>query len=63
MTSDQLSIMRNEIYARYGYTFRKKGEMDTYFNNQSWYQSQHQNVNSFLTAIERYNIALIKGVE
>ncbi|MDC7222691.1 MAG: YARHG domain-containing protein, partial [Spirochaetales bacterium] len=35
MTRGELKIMRNEIFARYGYQFTPQGEMDNYFRNQS----------------------------
>lgn len=63
MNSTALKIMRNEIFARYGYTFIKNGKMDIYFRKQDWYRPQHKNVTPFLTEIEIYNINLIKGLE
>ncbi len=60
---DDLKIMRNEIFARYGFIFRKNGEMERYFSQQDWYQPQHQNVDAFLTPIEMDNIAIIRQVE
>lgn len=63
LSSDQLQIMRNEIFARYGYRFIKGGAMDRYFRQQDWYQPQHQDVNDFLTLFERNNITLIREVE
>ena len=63
MHPDELQIMRNEIYARYGYIFIKKGKMDVYFRNQDWYRPEYKNVNTFLSDLERYNIDLIKSIE
>lgn len=62
-SKSELSIMRNEIFARYGYQFRVGGKMNAYFKKQDWYQSQHQNVDIFLTEIEKQNIQLIREVE
>ncbi|WP_159023344.1 YARHG domain-containing protein [Formosa sp. L2A11] len=59
MDSKSLKLMRNEIFARYGYIFKKGGEMDTYFRKQKWYRPEHKKVEQFLTEIERYNIELI----
>lgn len=59
LSSKELKIMRNEIFARYGYKFIKGGEMDLYFKRQSWYIPQHSNVKQFLTDIEKQNIELI----
>ncbi|MEO1055154.1 MAG: YARHG domain-containing protein, partial [Bacteroidota bacterium] len=61
--SEDLQIMRNEIFARYGYTFRPNGKMDQYFRKQSWYKAHHKDVNSFLTSIEQKNIQLIRKEE
>lgn len=63
MSSKDLKIMRNEIFARYGYRFKKDGEMDQYFSKQSWYRPQHSNVSNFLTDLEKRNIQLIKKEE
>ena len=59
----ELKTMRNEIFARYGYTFNKGGEMDTYFRDQPWYRPQRSNVNAFLTLLERKNIEEILRME
>lgn len=53
-----LKIMRNEIFARYGYIFQTE-DMRDYFNRQSWYTPRYNDVNSFLTKIEKANIDLI----
>ena len=55
--------MRNEIFARYHYKFRPGGAMDTYFKQQDWYSGQHDNVNDFLTELEKANIKLIRQIE
>ncbi|MDC1161858.1 YARHG domain-containing protein, partial [Tenacibaculum sp.] len=63
VNSEILKLMRNEIFARYGYTFKKGGDMEKYFNEQKWYRPQHIKVEQFLTEIEIYNIELIKQSE
>ncbi|CAM1343121.1 YARHG domain-containing protein [Tenacibaculum amylolyticum] len=63
LSKSQLQIMRNEIFARYGYIFKPNGKMDTYFKKIQWYNAQHKNVTSFLTALEKYNIKQIQKVE
>jgi hypothetical protein len=63
MTNSDLKIMRNEIYARYGFIFKIGGEMDLYFKNQDWYIAQHVNVDKFLTDLEKENIKLIQQIE
>jgi hypothetical protein len=62
-TAKELKIMRNEIFARYGYTFIPGGAMDTYFRQQDWYRAEHKNVDAFLTDLEKQNIKLIQKVE
>ena len=59
----ELKIMRNEIFARYGYSFKKEGEMDLYFSQQDWYRPQYQNVDAFLTDVEKKNVEMIRKVE
>jgi len=63
MSKKDLKIMRNEIFARYGYMFKTGGEMDLYFQQQDWYKKQHDSVNQFFTDLEKENIILIREVE
>lgn len=60
---EKLQIMRNEIFARYGYIFIPNGKMDIYFRQFNWYQPIYKNVDNFLTEIEKHNIGLIKKME
>ncbi len=61
---DELKLMRNEIFARYGFIFQKGGEMEQYFREQEWYRSgKYKNVDQWLTEIELQNIETIKKVE
>ena len=62
-TKTDLKLMRNEIFARYGLKFIAGGEMDQYFKKQDWYRAQYDNVDQFLTNIEKENIRLIKELE
>lgn len=55
-----LRVMRNEIYARYGYIFKDK-EMQEYFKKQSWYRPLTNDVK--LTKIEKENASFIKKYE
>ena len=57
-----LSFMRNEIFARHGYSFSRK-ETRQMFEIQDWYVPRSVNVTADLTDIERKNIALIKKYE
>jgi hypothetical protein len=58
----ELSIARNEIYARHGYIFKTK-EYINYFKNQSWYSPNKYFKESYLTKIEQYNIRYILSIE
>jgi hypothetical protein len=62
-TLPNLQVMRNEIFARYGYKFRSGGDMDAYFRTQDWYVPKFDDVTSKLTEIERLNIELIQALE
>ncbi|WP_440122203.1 YARHG domain-containing protein [Tenacibaculum sp. Ill] len=62
MNKEELKIMRNEIFARYHYEFKTK-KMSGYFNKQKWYSGYYQNVDSFLTEIEKENIKRILNAE
>lgn len=63
MSARDLKIMRNEIFARYGYQFIKGGEMDIYFRKQQWYTPYHDDVSRFLNGLEVKNIELIRKAE
>lgn len=58
----ELKIMRNEIFARYGYMF-KTDDMKKHFGAQSWYRPSAADVSSRLTQIEKKNIEFIKQYE
>lgn len=62
-TKWQLSVMRNEIYARHGYIFRKNVDIKRHFESQSWYVPRYYYVDHLLTDVEKYNIAFIKRYE
>jgi len=62
LSKEELRIMRNEIFARYGYIF-KTSDMKSYFSQQYWYHERYIDVSSQLTDIEHKNIALIKRYE
>ena len=62
LTSWDLKVMRNEIFARHGYIF-KTNEMKYYFNQQDWYYPKFNDVGSRLTALEKKNIKFIQSYE
>jgi hypothetical protein len=59
---DDLRWMRNEIYARHGYSFKVK-EVREWFDGQDWYMPISTDVRKKLTAIEIKNEKLIKQFE
>ncbi len=63
MPPKELRLMRNEIFARYGYIFEPGGNMEKHFSSQDWYSPQQANVTKFLTTLELQNIRLIQQAE
>lgn len=68
LSSWQLMIARNEIYARHGRGFND-AEVRSYFQNQSWYQQRYTAeefdamASTILSSVEQQNIANILEVE
>ncbi|MFN8209037.1 MAG: YARHG domain-containing protein [Bacteroidales bacterium] len=62
ITEEELSIMINEVYARYGLTFTDK-KLREYFKKQSWYKARYTNVEKYLQGIEEKNLILLKKRE
>jgi len=58
----ELRIMRNEIYARHGYSFQLAA-MREHFEPLDWYIPISVNITTKLTDIEKKNAALIKRYE
>ena len=57
LSPQELSIARNEIYARHGYIFTKTVEWNDYFSQFDWYVQTSSDVT--LNSIEQANAALI----
>lgn len=58
----ELTIMKNAIYAKYGYAFQG-GDMYEYFSQFPWYEATTMNeafVYAQMTPVEQYNVGLIK---
>lgn len=53
-----LDIMRNEIFAEYGFIFKSK-EWQEYFSQYDWYEPRFDNVDEQLTDLEKSNIKVI----
>ncbi len=62
MSAAELRIMRNEMYARHGYSFKLK-DMQQYFDQQDWYMPVSTDVTGDLTKLEQKNEAMIKRYE
>jgi hypothetical protein len=65
LSPGELELMRNEIYARHGWIFRRP-ELRNYFESQPWYRprsdnayNSNQQVEAELTPIERRNLQII----
>ncbi|MEG0577890.1 MAG: YARHG domain-containing protein [Romboutsia sp.] len=63
-SKNDLAIIRNEIFARYGYIFKTKEYRD-FFNTTTWYKPNPncKGDESELNPIEKANIKLIKTIE
>jgi hypothetical protein len=57
-----LEMMRNEIFARHGFCFKKKSLREE-FENKDWYVPNTIDIKNELTDVEKKNITLIKRYE
>lgn len=62
LKNEELRMMRNEIYARHGYSF-KLADMREHFDKLDWYMPMAVDITSKLTKVEKDNAALIKRYE
>ncbi|HZY81540.1 MAG TPA: YARHG domain-containing protein [Cyclobacteriaceae bacterium] len=62
LSKDDLSIMRNEIFARHGHTF-KTDKMIRYFGGKDWYHSLVDDAAPLLNKFEKRNVDFIKKLE
>jgi hypothetical protein len=62
LSKEELRLMRNEIFARYGYRF-KSDDLRTHFTKMKWYKPSLDNADDYLTEIEKKNIKLILDFE
>lgn len=60
--TEDLRLLRNEIYARHGRIFKTK-ILNDYFSEQSWYKPDPNYSDSMLTKIESENLKAIKEAE
>jgi hypothetical protein len=59
---DDLRILRNTIYAKYGYRFNSK-DLQEHFSDFLWYNGITNNVDNKLTAVDIGNIELVQKAE
>jgi hypothetical protein len=57
-----LLVLRNSIFARHGYTF-KKAQINLYFSQQPWYVPLNTDVTAQLTPLEKQNLILMAPYE
>lgn len=62
LDANELSFLRNSIYAKYGYTFSAQKYID-YFSQFSWYSPTSKHVESKLNSIDKQNIRQIIALE
>jgi hypothetical protein len=62
MMKSDLEFMRNEIFARHGYCFKKK-HLRQQFETSDWYVPHTTDIKDALTEVEKKNIAIIKKYE
>ncbi|WP_105619877.1 YARHG domain-containing protein [Vallitalea okinawensis] len=58
LTEDELNILKNAIFAQYGYRFNSKKYQD-YFIDIPWYEPKYDDVETMMTDIDQHNIDLI----
>lgn len=58
LSIEDLELMKNEIYADYGFIFISK-KWSTYFSKQVWYHAKYNNVDFLLSDIDKHNIEVI----
>ena len=62
LSLEDLDVMRNEIFAEYGYRFQSE-KWQRYFRQQPWYSPQHDNVDDKLSETDRYNVQFIHNFQ
>jgi hypothetical protein len=62
LPKSELEFMRNEIFARHGYCFKKKN-LRQQFEMEEWYVPNTVDIKGYLTDVEKKNILLIKRYE
>lgn len=58
----ELRLLRNSIYAKYGYIF-SSGDLKKHFEQFDWYKPRSKNVDDYLSELDKRNIEKIKMFE
>ncbi|MFZ5445694.1 MAG: YARHG domain-containing protein [Myxococcota bacterium] len=59
----ELSLLRNEIFARHGWAFNRRPYLRNYFTKQAWYRVNPAFTSDLLTDLDRANLELIERAE
>jgi hypothetical protein len=62
LSPNDLRILRNTIFAKYGYTF-KSPDLQKHFSKFPWYQAKNANVDIYFSSIDTENISQIQQRE
>lgn len=62
LTRPELSILRNLVFARHGYTFQNAAYRN-YFERYEWYTPYKKDIRNDLTEIEKKNTDKLKSYE
>jgi hypothetical protein len=62
LTKAELRLLRNTIYAKYGYYFNSK-DLQDHFAQFRWYSGRKSNVDGDMTETDKENIRLIQMIE
>ena len=62
LSQSELRILRNTIYAKYGYIFQSV-DLQIYFRQFAWYSAVNTNVDNYLSEIDKENIFRIQQRE
>ncbi|NQY05426.1 MAG: YARHG domain-containing protein [Flavobacteriaceae bacterium] len=62
-TLGEIQLLRNEIFARHGYIFKKQ-RLNEFFAEKNWYQPKEKSItNISLNEIESHNMTIFRSIE
>lgn len=62
LTNDECKLLRNMIYAKYGYSFKNE-KLDRYFSTYEWYSKNPNYNDNMLTETDKANVSLLSEYE